>query len=97
MQSDAKEHVKKCEKCQPHGDMHLAPPNELKTLLSPWPFAWWGMNIRGPFPTAAGQNKYLIVAVDYLTKWIEAEPLAKITYFVSSNGTYLIDSESPWL
>ncbi|PNX58048.1 gag-pol polyprotein, partial [Trifolium pratense] len=81
MQADAKEHVKKCDKCQLHGDMHLAPPNELKTLSSPWPFSWWGMDLLGPFPTAAGQNKYLIVAVDYFTKWIEAEPLASITTF----------------
>ncbi|GAU45610.1 hypothetical protein TSUD_301880 [Trifolium subterraneum] len=48
-----------------HGDMHIAPANELKTLISPWPFAWWGMDILGPFPTAARQVKYLIVAVDY--------------------------------
>ncbi|CAJ2676632.1 unnamed protein product [Trifolium pratense] len=81
MQADAKEHVKKCDKCQRHGDMHLAPPNELRTLSSPWPFSWWGMDLLGPFPTAAGQNKYLIVAVDYFTKWIEAEPLAHITTF----------------
>ncbi|GAU46761.1 hypothetical protein TSUD_92560 [Trifolium subterraneum] len=64
--------------CQRHGDMHLAPANELKTLISPWPFAWWGMDILGPFPTAARQVKYLIVAMDYFTKWIEAEPLAKM-------------------
>ncbi|GAU51226.1 hypothetical protein TSUD_136230 [Trifolium subterraneum] len=78
MQNDAKDHVLRCDKCQRHGDMHLAPANELKTLISPWPFAWWGMDILGPFPTAARQVKYLIVAVDYFTKWIEAEPLAKI-------------------
>ncbi|MCI19844.1 hypothetical protein A2U01_0041004 [Trifolium medium] len=45
MQEDAKEHVQKCDKCQRHGDMHIAPANELKTLSSPWPFAWWGMDI----------------------------------------------------
>ncbi|GAU19534.1 hypothetical protein TSUD_303470 [Trifolium subterraneum] len=78
MQKDAKDHILKCDKCQRHGDMHIAPANELKTLISPWPFAWWGMDILGPFPTAARQVKYLIVAVDYFTKWIEAEPLAKI-------------------
>ncbi|GAU22605.1 hypothetical protein TSUD_135050 [Trifolium subterraneum] len=78
MQNDAKDHVLRCDKCQRHGDMHLAPADELKTLISPWPFAWWGMDILGPFPTAARQVKYLIVAVDYFTKWIEAEPLAKI-------------------
>ncbi|GAU25741.1 hypothetical protein TSUD_216720 [Trifolium subterraneum] len=78
MQNDAKDHVLKCDKCQRHGDMHIAPANELKTLISPWPFAWWGMDILGPFPTAARQAKYLIVVVDYFTKWIEAKPLAKI-------------------
>ncbi|GAU24659.1 hypothetical protein TSUD_322670 [Trifolium subterraneum] len=79
MQNDARNHVLKCDKCQRHGDMHLAPAKELKTLISPWPFAWWGMDILGPFPTAARQVKYLIVAVDYFTKWIEAETLAKIS------------------
>jgi hypothetical protein len=79
MQDDSKEHVKKCDNCQRHADMHLAPPNELHSLTSPWPFAWWGLDILGPFVTGTAQNKYLIVGVDYFTKWIEAEPLAKIT------------------
>ncbi|PNX60873.1 retrotransposon-related protein [Trifolium pratense] len=55
--------------------MHLAPPHELKSLSSPWPFAWWGMDILGPFTKGLHQNKFLIVAVDYFTKWVEAEPL----------------------
>ena len=37
------------------------------------------MDILGPFPTASGQRKFLLVAIDYFTKWVEAEPLAKIT------------------
>ena len=79
MQQDAKDHVKKCDKCQRHGDMHLAPPQELKSLSSPWPFAWWGMDLLGPFTKGLYQNRYLIVAVDYFTKWVEAEPLSDIT------------------
>ncbi|CAJ2674684.1 unnamed protein product [Trifolium pratense] len=81
MQQDAKDHVKKCDKCQRHGDMHLAPPRELKSLSSPWPFAWWGMDLLGPFTKGLYQNRYLIVAVDYFTKWVEAEPLSDITSF----------------
>jgi len=42
-------------------------------------FAWWGIVLLGPFPKAAGLLKYLVVAIDYSTKWIEVEPLAKIT------------------
>ncbi|KAL0394052.1 UNVERIFIED_CONTAM: Gag-Pol polyprotein [Sesamum latifolium] len=33
----------------------------------------------GPFPLAVGQRKFLLVVVDYFTKWVEAEPLARIT------------------
>ena len=43
------------------------------------PFDQWGMDIVGPFPMATGQRKFLLVAVDYFSKWVEAEPLAKIT------------------
>ncbi|XP_072084490.1 uncharacterized protein [Arachis hypogaea] len=39
----------------------------------------WGVDLLGPFPVGPGQVKYLIVAVDYYTKWIEAEPLATIS------------------
>ncbi|GAU30744.1 hypothetical protein TSUD_145410 [Trifolium subterraneum] len=81
MQQDAKEHVKKRDKCQRHRDIHLAPPHELKSLSSPWPFAWWGMDILGPFTRGNLQCKYLIVGVDYFTKWVEAEPLPEITSF----------------
>ncbi|XP_058783680.1 uncharacterized protein LOC131658400 [Vicia villosa] len=79
MQQDAREHVQKCDKCQRHADMHLASPNELKSLSSPWPFSTWGMDLLGPFPVGSYQNKYFVVVVDYFTKWIEAEALAKIT------------------
>nr|KYP54369.1 hypothetical protein KK1_000556 [Cajanus cajan] len=37
------------------------------------------MDILGPFLPAKGQLKFLLVAIDYFTKWIEACPLAKIT------------------
>ncbi|XP_057757299.1 uncharacterized protein LOC130976443 [Arachis stenosperma] len=38
-----------------------------------------GLDLLGPFSQAPGQVKYLIVGVNYFTKWIEAEPLATIT------------------
>nr|XP_025617051.1 uncharacterized protein LOC112709377 [Arachis hypogaea] len=40
---------------------------------------FWGVDLLGPFPVGPGQVKYLIVAIDYYTKWIEAEPLASIS------------------
>nr|GEV34226.1 reverse transcriptase domain-containing protein [Tanacetum cinerariifolium] len=38
-----------------------------------------GIDISGPFTKAQGKVKFLIVAIDYFTKWIEAKPLATIT------------------
>ncbi|KAL5550934.1 hypothetical protein UlMin_001110 [Ulmus minor] len=40
---------------------------------------FWGIDLIGPLPTARGQLKYAVVAIDYYTKWVEAEALAKIT------------------
>ncbi|KAL0454554.1 UNVERIFIED_CONTAM: hypothetical protein Slati_0794600 [Sesamum latifolium] len=58
---------------------HTSASRTLTTMLSPCPFRQWGIDIVGPFPLAAGQRKFLLVAVDYFTKWVEAEPLARIT------------------
>ena len=33
----------------------------------------------GPFPIGTRQKKFLVVMIDYFTKWVEAKPLAKIT------------------
>ena len=37
------------------------------------------MDIVGPFPLGKGQCKFLLVGVDYFTKWIEVKPLTTIT------------------
>ncbi|GJS29596.1 reverse transcriptase domain-containing protein [Tanacetum coccineum] len=39
----------------------------------------WGIDIAGPFPEGPGKVKFLIVAIDYLTKWIEVKAVATIT------------------
>ncbi|XP_061351015.1 uncharacterized protein LOC133296083 [Gastrolobium bilobum] len=79
MEEDSKKHVRHCVKCQEHADLHHAPPEELSSMLSPWPFYQWGMDILGPFPITAGGVKWLLVAIDYFSKWIEAEALATIS------------------
>ena len=48
-------------------------------MTVPWPFAQWGLDIMGPFPTTIRQLKFLVVGIDYFTKWVEAEALATIT------------------
>ena len=48
-------------------------------MMASWPFAQWGLDIIGPFPIAIRQLKFLVVDIDYFTKWVEAETLATIT------------------
>ncbi|KAL0447630.1 UNVERIFIED_CONTAM: hypothetical protein Slati_1890900 [Sesamum latifolium] len=79
MKQDAILLVSKCKKCQKYSSLIHQPAEPLTTMLSPCPFRQWGIDIVGPFPLATGQRKFLLVAVDYFTKWVEAEPLACIT------------------
>ena len=59
---------------------NLSPPILATDVSSsPWPFQQWGLDILGPLPIGRGQCKFIVVAVDYFTKWAEAEPLATIT------------------
>nr|KYP63946.1 hypothetical protein KK1_018533 [Cajanus cajan] len=79
MSTDCAAFVKKCLPCQKHGNLIHQPAEQLHCIPPAWPFATWGADILGPFPIAKGQCKFLIVAVDLFTKWIEAEPLACIS------------------
>jgi len=79
MKVNCAEYSKKCEKCQEYGNLIHSHPETLHNITSPWPFAMWGMDIIGPFPSGKGQCKFLLVGIDYFTKWIEVEPLATIT------------------
>lgn len=43
------------------------------------PFAQWGLDLDEPLSLDKGGVRLVVVVVDYLTKWIEAEALATIT------------------
>ncbi|GJU57914.1 reverse transcriptase domain-containing protein [Tanacetum coccineum] len=79
MHEDAKEEVQKCDSCQIHAPVPRLPKTLMTSIMAPWPFYQWGMDILGPLPPARGGAKFMIVAIDYFTKWIEAKPLVKIT------------------
>lgn len=53
-------------------------PKELTSVTSPWPFAQWGIDLVNPLPLGKGSMKFVVVAMDYFTKWVEAEALATI-------------------
>ena len=55
-----------------------APATTLHFVSSPWPFYKWGIDIMGPLPQAIGKRKFILVSIDYFTKWAEAEAYAQI-------------------
>ncbi|XXG78142.1 hypothetical protein AAC387_Pa08g2147 [Persea americana] len=79
MQKDAQLYARKCEKCQKFSHSLHQPAQDLSPLSSSWPFAQWGLDIVGPLHRTPGNKRWLIVATDYFTKWVEAEPLSSIT------------------
>ena len=78
MKKDAAAYVKKCDKCQRHAPIPHVPSETLKPISGPWPFTQWGMDIVGPLPPPPAQKKFLLVATNYFSKWVEAEAYASI-------------------
>ena len=78
MEKDASDFARRCDKYQRHANYPQQSPNELVSMTSPWPFTVWGIELIGALPTGRGGAKYAVVAVDYFTKWVEAEPLVNI-------------------
>nr|GEY91783.1 reverse transcriptase domain-containing protein [Tanacetum cinerariifolium] len=79
MHKDAHDMIRKCNDCQIHRPVTRHPQQSLTPITAPWPFYKWGIDIVGPFPEGPGKVKFLIVAMDYFTKWIEAKAVATIT------------------
>ncbi|GKV01527.1 hypothetical protein SLEP1_g14076 [Rubroshorea leprosula] len=79
MVEDAQDYVKKCPTCQFNADDIHMPGEMLSSLTSPWPFAQCGVDLLGPFIKGKRGCTFLVVAVDYFTKWIEAKALSTTT------------------
>uniref|UniRef100_A0A2N9HMA4 Integrase catalytic domain-containing protein n=1 Tax=Fagus sylvatica TaxID=28930 RepID=A0A2N9HMA4_FAGSY len=91
MESDCIKHVQTCHKCQMYQNCKNAPPQYLHTMASPWPFSAWGIDVIGAItPKASNGHEFILVAIDYFTKWVEACSFKNvtqvaITQFVKNN------------
>ena len=72
MKTDCVDHVKSCHDCQTHANLNYVPPSELYSMTSSWPFSIWGIDVirRISFKASNG-HEYILVAIDYFTKWVE--------------------------
>ncbi|XP_070017396.1 uncharacterized protein [Nicotiana sylvestris] len=80
METDCVQYVRKCYQCQVHADMIKVPPNELNATSSPRSFATWGMDVIGPIePTTSNEHRFILVAIDNVTKWVDAASYKAVT------------------
>ncbi|XP_060190766.1 uncharacterized protein LOC132620060 [Lycium barbarum] len=91
MERDCFRFVRKCHQCQIHGDLIHSPPSELHPMASPWRFVAWEMDVIGPIePKASNGHRFILVTIDYFTKWVETVTFKAVTKktvvdFVHSN------------
>jgi hypothetical protein len=69
--ADAEDLIKRCKGCQFFAKQQHLPAQVLRTIPLSWPFTMWGLDSVGPFRTTLGGYRYILVAVDKFTKWIE--------------------------
>ena len=79
MWKDVFNYVAACEDCQKfkYNNRPTATPMQLHEVTEPWHTV--GMDIMGPFPVTSRQKRFLLVIVDYFTRWIEVFPMNRTT------------------
>ena len=70
---DAHQFVSACDKCQRMGNISRKDEPPMHPILEVELFDLWGIDFIGPFP-ASYSNLYILLAVDYVSKWVEAIP-----------------------
>ncbi|KAJ9551384.1 hypothetical protein OSB04_015429 [Centaurea solstitialis] len=78
LREDSIRYVQRCDACQRHSGTSHLPSEPLHSVLIPWPFMRWGMDIVGKLPPAPGQKVFLLVLTDYFSKWIEAAAFSQV-------------------
>ena len=73
---DVYNYIKTCDKCQRVGNISIRNEMPLNYILEVEIFDVWGLDFTGPFKPSFGYV-YILLAVDYVSKWIEAVPLKK--------------------
>ncbi|XP_039685664.1 protein NYNRIN-like [Medicago truncatula] len=66
--------------CQKYAGIQRVPTSELHAIIKPWPFRGWALDVIGEIkPTSSKGYSYILVGINYFTKWIEAIPVKDVT------------------
>ena len=88
MYSDVSECLRRCTTCQ--RDRPAKPPKEVLRWIDKGsaPFLGWSLDAAGPFPEDGDGNRYLLVAVDPFSKWVEAVPTPSLLSWRAADFLY---------
>ncbi len=75
MMKDVETYVKSCYQCQRRGKPQTH--NEMHGIIAEAPFERIGIDFVGPLPETEEGNRYILVMVDYFTKWPEVKATKK--------------------
>ena len=75
MANDINAYVQACPSCQGRKGIPDKPAGFLQCIKVERPFEKVGIDLLGPFPISKQGNRMIIVAVDYLTKWVELQAI----------------------
>lgn len=67
--------MKRYDQCQRQGSISKHHERPVSKMLEVELFDVWGIDFMGPFVSSFGM-KYILVAIDYMLKWVEAVALA---------------------
>jgi len=73
MYEDTKDFIRRCGACQRHGNINTRDARPLTNNLQIELFDDWRIDYMGPF-VKSRNYEYILVAVDYVSKWVEAMP-----------------------
>jgi hypothetical protein len=76
---DARKYIQTCDSCQRMGKLGQADEIPLKAQAVTEPFERWALDFVGPFNPKSNQKAYILVAINYMTKWVEEEALPNAT------------------
>ena len=80
IESDCIKHMRTCHYCQVYQNRKNVPSQPLHSLAAPWPFSTWGMDVIEPvISKASNGHEYILVAIDYIIKWVEVASYKSVT------------------
>lgn len=84
MRGEVKKYVLSCEKCQLTKPTNRKPAGYMQPVVASYPWEFAGVDFVGPLPRSTRGNEYILVFVDYFTKWVEICPVREATADVAA-------------